>query len=70
MQFDETVFPFRKKKIVEQYQSDNSPDVLFRITSDVKWVTYNRLHISNYTRVHYDSTSDVMVMQIKTDVNT
>jgi hypothetical protein len=29
-QFDETVFPFRKKKMVEQHQSDNSTDILFR----------------------------------------
>ena len=56
--------------MVEQYQSDNSTDILFRSPSDVKWIPYNRLHIGNYTRVHYDSTSDVMVMRINTEVNT
>ena len=30
----------------------------------------NRLHIANYTRVHYDSTSDVMVMRVNTEANT
>ena len=69
-QFDETVFPFRKKMMVEQYQSDNSTDILLRSPSDVKWIPYNRLHIGNYTRVHYDSTSDVMVMCVNTEVNT
>jgi hypothetical protein len=35
-QFDERVFPFRKKKMVEQYQSDDSTDILFQSPSDVK----------------------------------
>jgi hypothetical protein len=68
-QFNETVFPFWKKKMVEQYQFDNSTDILFRSPSDVKWIPYNRLHIGNYTRVHYDSTSDVMVMRDNTEVD-
>ena len=64
--FDEGVFPFRKQKVVEQYQSDNSTDILYRSPSDVKWIPYNKLHISNYTRVHFDPASDVMVMRINT----
>ena len=68
-QCGETVFPFRKKKMVEQYQSDNSTDILFRPSSDVKWIPYNRLHIGNYMSIHYDSTSDVMVMCVNTKVN-
>ena len=68
-QFDEGVFPFRKKKVVEQYQSDNSTDILYCSPLDVKWIPYNKLHISNYTRVHYDSTSDVMVMRVNTENN-
>ena len=68
-QFDEGVFPFRKKKVVEQYQSDNSTDILYRNPSDVKWIPYNKLHVSNYTGVHYDSTSDVMVMRVNTENN-
>ena len=36
----------------------------------MKWVPYNKLHVSNYTRVHYDSTSDVMVMRVNTCADT
>ncbi len=28
------------------------------------------MHIGNYTKVHYDSTSDVMEMRVNTEVNT
>ncbi len=56
--------------MVEQFLSDNSTDILYKIPSDVKWIPYNKLHIANYTRAHYDSTSDVMVMRINTEVNT
>jgi hypothetical protein len=52
-QFDETVFPFRNKEMIEKYQSDKSIEILFRTESDVKWIPYNLLHISNYTRVHW-----------------
>ena len=30
VKFDEYLFPFRKQKMVEQYQSDNSTDILFQ----------------------------------------
>jgi hypothetical protein len=70
VKFDEYLFPFRKQKMVEQYQSDNSTDILFSTPSNVKWIPYNRLHLANYTRVHFDSTSDVMVMLINTETNT
>ncbi len=63
--FDEFSFPFRKQKMVEQFQSDNSTDMLYINLSEVKWIPgpipFNKLHITNYTRVHYDSTSDVVV---------
>ena len=70
VKFDEYLFPFRKQKMVEQYQSDNSTDILFSTPSNVKWVPYNRLHLASYTRVHFDSISDVMVMQINTETYT
>ena len=35
----------------------------------VKWITYNPLHISNYTRVHFDPASDLMVMRVNTETN-
>ncbi len=69
VQFDETVSPFRKKKVHEQYQWDYSTEILFSNPSDVKWVPYTRLHISKYNRVYYDSTSDVMVMQVNWETN-
>ena len=68
--FDEYCFPFRNQKMVEKYQSDNSTDILYKTPSDVNWIPYNRLHIANYTRVHYDSASDVMVMRVNTEANT
>ncbi len=68
-QFDETVFPFRNKEVIEKYQSDQSTDILFRTESDVKWIPYNLLYISNYTRVHFDPASDLMVMRVNTETN-
>ena len=68
--FDEYCFPFRNQKMVEKYQSDNSTDILYKTPSDVNWIPYNRLHIANYTRVHFDSASDVMVMRVNTEANT
>jgi hypothetical protein len=63
-QFDEHVFPFRKRSIVDKFQRDNSVDILFEAPLDIKWTTYNRLHVSNYTKVHYDPASDIMVVQV------
>jgi hypothetical protein len=33
-----------------------------------KWTIYNKVHTSNYTRVHYhdDAVSEIMVMQVNT----
>jgi hypothetical protein len=62
--FDEYSFPFGKQKMVEQFQSDNSTYILYENLSDGKWIPYNKWHIANYTRVHYDSTSDIMVMRV------
>ena len=56
--------------MVEQFQSDNSTDILFTNPSDVAWIPYNKLHIAEYTRVHYDPTSDVMVMRVQSKDNT
>jgi hypothetical protein len=43
--FDEHVFPFRKRSIVDKFQSDDSVDILFQAPSDIKWTTYNLLHV-------------------------
>jgi len=68
-QFDERIFPFRNKEMIEKYQSDQATDILFRTESDVKWIKYNPLHISNYTSVHFDPASDMMVMRVNTETN-
>ena len=56
--------------MIEKYLSDMSTDILFRTESDMKWIPKNRLHIGNYTRVHYDITSDMMVLRVYMEVNT
>ena len=55
--------------MIKKYQSDQATDILFRTESDAKWITYNPLHISNYTRVHFDPASDMMVMCVNTETN-
>ncbi len=55
--FDEYEFLFRKRKMVEQHLSDNSTDILIQQASDVIWVPYNTLHVSNYRKVHHDKLS-------------
>ena len=43
---------------------------LHQTPSEVKWELYNKLHISNYKKVHYYAVSDVMVLQVNTRENT
>ncbi len=62
--------PFRKRSIVDKFHRDNSVDIRFQAPSNVKWAPYNHLHSSNYTRVHCDTVSDVMVMRVNTSPNT
>ena len=69
--FDEHSFPFRRRSIVDKFQhSENSYDILHQTPSQVKWDLYNKLHISNYKKVHYDVVSNVMVLQVNTRENT
>ena len=56
--------------MVEQYLSDNSTDSLFQSPSDVKWVTYNKFHVGNNSKVHHDKISDVVVLQVYSQENT
>ena len=69
-QFDEHSFPFRKTTIIDKYRMDCANDILYQDPSQFKWTTYNKLHISNYKRVHYDPISDVMVLQVNTEERT
>jgi hypothetical protein len=69
-QFNEHEFPFQKQKMVEQFLSDYSTDILFKSPSDVKWVVYNKLHLGNYSKVHHDKVSDVAVLQVNSQENT
>ena len=52
------------RKMIDQFLSDNSTDILYQHASDVKWEPYNKLHVASYERVHYDTKSDVVVLKI------
>ena len=56
--------------MIDQFLSDNSTDILYQEASDVKWEPYNKLHVANYERVHYDTKSDVVVLKIMSKENT
>ena len=56
--------------MVDQFLSDNSTDILYQHASDVTWVPYNKLHVGNYERVHYDTMSDVVVLKVLSKKNT
>ena len=70
VKFSEQVFHFRNRKMVDQFLSDNSSDILYQHAYDVKWVPYNKLHVGNYERVHYDTKSDVVVLKVMSKENT
>ncbi len=70
VKFDEHDFPFWKRKMVEQHLSDNSTDNLFQQASNVTWVPYNKLHVSNHRIVHHDQMSDVVVLKVESQKNT
>ena len=70
VKFSEHEFPFRKRSMVEKHLMDNSTDMLFQHPSDVKWVPYNKFHVGNYDKVHYDKISDVMVLRVVSESNT
>ncbi len=56
--------PFWKSKMLEQHSGDNSSDILFQQASDVIRVPYNKLHVSNYHKIHHDKllVSDMLVL--------
>ncbi len=47
VKFAEHDFPFRTKKMVDRFLSDNSTDILYQHASNVTWVPYNKLHVGN-----------------------
>jgi hypothetical protein len=55
--------------IAREVSSIRSKGIAQSAPSDIKWAPYNRLHTSNYTRVHYDTVSDVMVMRVNSSPN-
>ena len=69
-QFDEHSFPFRKTSIIDKFREDSATDILYQAATAVKWIPYNKLHTSNYSRVHYNPASDLMVLQVNTEENT
>ncbi len=40
-------------------------DILFKSASDVKWIVYNKFHVGNYGKVHHDNVSDVIILLVK-----
>jgi hypothetical protein len=70
VRFNEHDFPFWKRKMVEHHLSDNSTDILFQQAFYVTWVPYNKLHASNYRKVHNDKMSDVVVLKVESQKNT
>ena len=70
VKFDESEFPFRKAKMVEQYLSDNSTDILFQSAANVTWVPYNKFHVGDYEKAHHDKISDVVVLLLNSKENT
>ncbi len=50
--------------------SDNFTHILFQQASDVRWVPYNNLHVSNYCKVHHDKMSDVVILIVESQKNT
>ena len=58
------------RKQFHRRPGENSFDILHQAPSQVKWELYNKLHISNYTEVHYDVVSDVMILPVNTRENT
>ena len=43
---------------------------LFQQAFDLKWVPYNKLHVSNYRKVHHDKMSDAVVLKVESQKNT
>ena len=68
--FSKHEFPFRNRKMIDQFLSDNSTDILYQHASNVKWEPYNKLHVANYDKVHYDTKSDVVVLKVLSKENT
>ena len=69
VKFSEHEFPFQNRKMIDQFLSDNSTDILYQHASYVKWEPYNKLHVANFERVHYDTKSAVVVLKIKSKEN-
>ncbi len=70
VKFTECEFPFRTRKMVDQFLSNNSTDIFYQHASDVTWVLYNKLHVGKYEKVHYDTMSDVAVLKLMSKENT
>jgi hypothetical protein len=69
VKLSEHEFPFRKRKMADQFLSDNSTDILYQHDFDIIWVPYNKLHVDNYDKVHYDTMSGVVVQKVMSKEN-
>ncbi len=59
VKFAEHEFLLWTRKMVDQFLSDHSTDVLYQNSSYVTWVPYKKSHVGNYEKVHHDTMSDV-----------
>ncbi len=69
VKISEHKFSFRTRKMVDQFLSDKT-DILYQHASDVTWVPYNKVHVGNYEKVHYNTMSDVVVLKVMSKEST
>ncbi len=72
VQFNESEFPLYQLKLgwkmIEQYQLDRSADILYHNPSDLNFDTNpsQQAPLEQYSRIHCDMMSEVMLMRINT----
>ncbi len=58
----------------QQWLSNICPTIrqihYFQSAADVTWVPYNKLHVGDYEKAHYDKVSDVVVLKVNSKENT
>jgi hypothetical protein len=65
VKFDEHEFPFCKQNFCQTI-----PLIYIKSALDVKWKVHNKLHVENYSKVHHDKVSNVIVLQVNCQENT
>ena len=68
-EFSEHEFPFRNRRMIDQFLSDNSTDILYQHASDVKWEPYNKLHVATVQFKASGSATKLSWVKCVTDSN-